>query len=150
MWTNSLLLIISLRRPYLQQVGVACAGVVGNCESLCDVIYALWCEVFSMFGVQWVMPMTVSSFVFGRRNWFGKRSGNWNLVLSCLIRLVWKKRNPRAFQNIERSLDQMKLHWFTPCLNGQRVWGFSHCTSAFENQNSLTFSLKFFELYGFI
>ena len=40
----------------------------------------------------------------------------------------------------------MKLHWFTPCLNGQRVWGFSHCTSAFENQNSHTFSLKFFGL----
>ena len=30
---------------------------------------------------------------------------NWNLVLSCLIQLVWKKRNSRAFQNIERSLD---------------------------------------------
>ena len=25
----------------------------------CDVVYALWSEVFQMFGVQWVMPLTV-------------------------------------------------------------------------------------------
>jgi len=26
-----------------------------------------------MFGVQWMMPITVTSFLFGWRNWFGKQ-----------------------------------------------------------------------------
>uniref|UniRef100_A0A7N2LMX0 Uncharacterized protein n=1 Tax=Quercus lobata TaxID=97700 RepID=A0A7N2LMX0_QUELO len=32
----------------------------------------------------------------------------WNLVLACLIWLVWKERDSRMFEDAERSLDQLK------------------------------------------
>ena len=50
----------------------------------CDIAYALWGDVFQMFGIHWVMPRNVASLLFRRRNWFGKRGSDmWNMVLAC-------------------------------------------------------------------
>ena len=38
----------------------------------CKFSHALWCEAFAVFGIQWVMPRSVSSFFFMWRNWFGR------------------------------------------------------------------------------
>ena len=38
----------------------------------CKYAHALWCEVFLMFGIQWVMPKTVTFLLYGWRNWFGE------------------------------------------------------------------------------
>ena len=55
----------------------------------CKFSHALWCKVFAMFGIQWVMPRLVSSFFFKWRNWFGKHlSTIWNMVPTCLMWLV--------------------------------------------------------------
>ena len=37
----------------------------------CKFAYALWSEVFLMFGVQWVMLNTIVSLLFAWRNWLG-------------------------------------------------------------------------------
>ena len=56
----------------------------------CKISHALWCEVFAVFGIQWVMPRSVKSFFFIWRNWFGKHlSIVWNMVPACLMWLVW-------------------------------------------------------------
>ena len=59
----------------------------------CKFSHALWSEVFLMF-VQLVMPNTVVSLLFAWRNWLGTYSSNvWNMVLACLMWLVWKEHN---------------------------------------------------------
>ena len=62
-----------------------------------------------MFGIHWVLPYTIMpTLLFGWRNWFRKHSSDvWNLVLACLIWLVWKERDSRMFEDAERSLDQL-------------------------------------------
>ena len=87
----------------------------------CKFSHTLRCEAFAMFGIQWVMPRSVSSFFFMCRNWFGKhRSTIWNMVPACffligrymvpacLMWLVWQERNTRTFEDKERILDHLK------------------------------------------
>ena len=46
----------------------------------CKFAYALWSEVFLIFGIQWVMLKTVASLLFGWWNWPGKHSSNiWKI-----------------------------------------------------------------------
>ena len=57
----------------------------------CKFAYALWSEVFLIFGIQWVMLKTVASLLFGWWNWPGKHSSNiWNMVPTCLMWLIWQ------------------------------------------------------------
>ena len=56
-----------------------------------------------------MMPKTVASLLFGWWNWLGKHSSNiWNMVLACLMRLIWQERNNRTFEDIVRSIDLLK------------------------------------------
>ena len=67
--------------------------------------YALWCEVFHVFGVHWVMPKMVNSLLFVWENWFGKHQSTiWNMILGCLLWLVWQERNDRIFEDNERDI----------------------------------------------
>ena len=71
----------------------------------CKFSHALWCEVFVVFGIQWVMPRLVKSFFFIWRNWFGKHlSIIWNMAPACLMWLVWQERNARIFEDKARTL----------------------------------------------
>lgn len=98
MWTAAWGKILTI--DYLFKKGLSLVGwwclcrcsrkILSHLLLHCDIIYALWSGVFSMFGVRWVMPMTILSFLFGGRNWFVKHSSAiWHLVPSCLIWLVW-------------------------------------------------------------
>ena len=40
----------------------------------CDIAYALWTYVLSVFGVQCVLPRSVGDLLFGWRNLFGKNA----------------------------------------------------------------------------
>ena len=42
----------------------------------CNVAYALWGDVFQMFGIQWVLPGNVASLLFSYINWFGKQGSD--------------------------------------------------------------------------
>lgn len=76
----------------------------------CKYAYVLWSEFFFlMFGIQWVMPKIVTSLIFGWRNWLGKHSSNiWNMVLACLMWLIWQECNNHTFEDIVRSTDLLK------------------------------------------
>uniref|UniRef100_A0A2N9GDU1 Reverse transcriptase zinc-binding domain-containing protein n=1 Tax=Fagus sylvatica TaxID=28930 RepID=A0A2N9GDU1_FAGSY len=52
----------------------------------CEVATALWCSVFTMFGIQWVLPAKVLDMLSGWHNWFGRRSSAvWNLAPLCVM-----------------------------------------------------------------
>lgn len=54
----------------------------------------LWSCAFRSFGVSWVLPKRVVDLLAEWRNWFGKHTSNiWNLVLHCVMWVIWKERN---------------------------------------------------------
>ena len=91
------------------------------------------------------MLLTVSSSLFGWKNWFGKHSSVlWNLVPSCLMLLVWKESNSRKFQNAKRSLKKLKSLLIRNLFEWSRVWGFTYSTSVLEFHDSLSCAVQFF------
>ena len=83
-----------------------------------------------MFGVQWVMSDTIVSLLFAWRNWLGTHfSKVWNVVPACLMWLVWKERNARTFEDIERSIDMVKNLMARTLFEWSSIWGLTHCSS---------------------
>ena len=80
----------------------------------CKFSHALWGAIFKVFGIYWVMPKTVSSLLFVWRNWVGKHlSTIWNMVLTCLMWLVWVECNTCIFEDNERPLYHLKALLFS-------------------------------------
>ena len=67
--------------------------------------------LFSMFGVQWVLPATVKEMLLGWNGTFvgKKRKGVWRASLLCLFWTVWKARNKVAFEEKELSIQRLKF-----------------------------------------
>ena len=66
-----------------------------------ELAHALWGEVFLIFGIQWVMPEKVASLLFGWRHWWWRRSSDiWNLILVCLMWIVWGQHNSHTFEDV--------------------------------------------------
>jgi hypothetical protein len=90
----------------------------------CEIASALWCFVLQSFGIQWVIPATVIDLLFGWYNWFGKlNSGVWNLVLLCLMWSLWKERNRRIFEDLEKTLSHLKEQFLGLLYDCSRTWG---------------------------
>ena len=98
--------------PWL--IGVACVDyrccgeIVEHLLLHCEFSHALWSEVFLIFGIQWVMQEKVASFLLRWQNWLRKHSSNvWNLVLACLMWLVWWECNNPTFEDVVSSIDHL-------------------------------------------
>ena len=105
-------LITSFLGVYHWLISVAFAGVMRKLWIIFYSIVSLLmpCEVFLIFGIQWVMPKTVASLLFGWWNWPEKHSSNiWNMVPACLMWLTWWERNNCTFEDIARLIDLLKL-----------------------------------------
>ena len=75
----------------------------------CSVAYSLWVQMLQAFGIQWVMTGSMASLVSCWSNWLGKFASNiWNMVLGCLMWVVWLERNRRSFEAQERTLVQLQ------------------------------------------
>ena len=107
----------------------------------CKFSHALWCEVFVVFGIQWVMPRSVKSFFFIWRNWFGKHlSIIWNMVPACLMWLVWQERNARIFEDKARTLEHLICLLSRTLFLWTCVWGCTNCTAVSDFLVSISFS----------
>jgi hypothetical protein len=70
----------------------------------CKVYFALWSAIFSHFGMSWVMPRRVFDLFAcwwssGRR----RSVAVWMMVPTCLFWCLWRERNNRCFEDLERS-----------------------------------------------
>ena len=74
----------------------------------CEYAQELWSMIFCMFGISWVMPQTVYALL---HCWRRKGSAHivWNVIPSCLMWLLWRERNQRAFKDSERHSAELKL-----------------------------------------
>ena len=67
--------------------------------------------IFSLFGVQWVLHMSVRSNLLGWRVLFvcKEREQSWKAIPLCLFWTLWKERNRRAFNDMEQSEQTIKF-----------------------------------------
>jgi hypothetical protein len=62
--------------------------------------------VLSWFGIQWVMSRNVIELLIA---WRGGRVGMrrkcvWNMIPLCVIWIIWRERNQRSFEGVEKPL----------------------------------------------
>ena len=90
----------------------------------CSVASELWDIFFGLFGVCWVMPMSVVGLFACWQGRFGcHRNGDiWKVVPPCLMWCIWKERNSKCFEDIERSMPDLKLLFFRTLLDWFSVW----------------------------
>ena len=85
---------------------------------------------------------TIVSLLFAWRNWLGTYSSKvWNMVPACLMWLVWKERNARTFEDIERPLDMLKNLLARTLFEWSRIWGLTQSNSLFDFLISIRLSL---------
>ena len=76
----------------------------------CSKAKVLWDLLFSLFGVNWVIPFSVRDTLLG---WHAplkdkKHSKVWRAAPLCLFWMVWKERNRIVFENEVLSLQRLK------------------------------------------
>jgi hypothetical protein len=77
----------------------------------CSMALDLLALVFSMFGMQWVMPRTVLELFSG---WLGRHNSLlvWKMVPHCLVWCLWRERNARHFEDSKHTTNALKLFFF--------------------------------------
>ena len=77
----------------------------------CAYAWELWSLFFCIFGIQWTMPSTVLNLLacWKRRGLTKDQNTIWNAIPGCLIWLIWRERNQRAFEDIERHSVDLKM-----------------------------------------
>ena len=80
----------------------------------CPVAMDLWAMVLGLFGVSWVMPQSVLGLLECWQGRFGHHRNGfiWIIVSHCLMWCIWRERNSRCFEDIERSIPDLKLFFF--------------------------------------
>ena len=80
----------------------------------CPFAMDLWSMVLGLFGVTWVMLHTVLGLLGCWQGSFGRhRNGYiWSIIPHCLMWCLWRERNSRCFEDIERSIPDLKLLFF--------------------------------------
>uniref|UniRef100_A0A2N9HSR5 Reverse transcriptase domain-containing protein n=1 Tax=Fagus sylvatica TaxID=28930 RepID=A0A2N9HSR5_FAGSY len=74
----------------------------------CEYAQELWSMIFCLFGVSWAMPQTTYELLHCWRR-KGPTYVVWNAIPSCLMWLLWRERNQRAFEDAERHSADLKL-----------------------------------------
>ena len=121
-----------------------CCMCCGDGESVdhlllhCPVTHSLWSFMLQAFGVHWVMPRTTAGLLSCWYQWLGKHNSNiWNLIPGCLMWIVWLERNRRSFENMEKTLDELKILCKPSLFEWARCWGFTDSSSLSEFMFSL-------------
>ena len=56
------------------------------------------------------MPGSVAGLLSYWRQWLGNHNLNiWNLILGCLMWIVWLERNCHSFEDDKKMLDELKV-----------------------------------------
>ena len=94
-------------------IGVASVCVVAGDSVVhlmlrCGKVSRLWSFAFRSVGVTWVLPKKVIDLLAGGRNWLEKHSSNiWNLVLHCVMCVIWRERNNHIFEDLVFTGDKL-------------------------------------------
>ena len=79
--------------------------------------------------------------------WLGNHTSYiWNLVLGCLMWIVWLERNHRSFEDTEKTLKELKVLCKCSLFDWSQCWGFTDCSSLWEFLCSLRIASRFLSL----
>ena len=100
----------------------------------CEKAKMLWLMIFSLFGVQWVMHYSVRRNLLG---WHGsfvgkKREKAWRAALLYLMWTIWKERNRKAFDEVERNDQEIKSIFLYTFVDWVRVYIEEHTFSLID------------------
>ena len=112
----------------------------------CPIAFDLWSMVFTLFGIHWVMPKTVVDLLACWQGKLGRHrnSAIWTAVPHCLMWCIWRERNNRHFEDLERSVADLKLFFLETLLDWVTVFGFLFFL---QSMVSWTFVLYALDLY---
>ena len=83
----------------------------------------------------------VCSYFENKLQWIRINNSNiWNLIPGCLMWIVWLERNRRSFENIEKTLDELKVLCQRSLFKWARCQGFTDSSSLLEFMFSLRLS----------
>ena len=84
------------------------------------------------------MPGLVAGLLSCWHQWLGKHNSNiWNLILGCLMWIVCLEQNHRSFEDIEKTLDELKVLCQRSLFEWSCYCGFTDYSSLFEFMFSL-------------
>ena len=90
----------------------------------CPVTHSLWAFMLQAFGIHWVMPGSLADLLSSWHQWLGKHNSEiWNLVLGCLMWIMWLGRNRRSFEDKEKMLEELKILCQRNLLKWSHCWG---------------------------
>ena len=112
----------------------------------CPLAFDLWFMVSTLFGIHWIMPKTVVELLACWQGKFGRHrnAAIWMVVPHCLMWCIWQERNNRHFEDLERSVSDLKLFFLKTLLDWVVVLGFR---SFLQSMVSWTFVLYALDLY---
>ena len=85
-----------------------------------------------------MLSKSVPELFFGWRNLLGKNQSQiWNLIPSCIIWTLWRERNNRTFENVERTDSQFNELFSNTLYDWAIVWGYSSSTYVISFLDSL-------------
>ena len=69
----------------------------------CSFAKELWDMIFTLFGIQWVMPRRVVEMLACWQGSLGRHQNIviWKAILHCMMWCVWRERNARTFEGCE-------------------------------------------------
>jgi hypothetical protein len=100
----------------------------------CSVARDLWNFIFSLFGLQWVMPKEVRDLL---ACWWAGRARLkikelWNSIPHCLFWCIWWERNSRTFEGKERNLLDLKWLILYTLMERSNASGLTSFSSIFD------------------
>ena len=142
-WILTLDNLMLRNRPLVNQCCMCCCDreSVDHLLLHCHVTHTLWTFMLQAFGIHWVMPRLVAGLLSCWHQWLGKHNSNiWNLIPGCLMWIVWFEWNRCSFENMEKTLDELKV--LCQC----SLFEWSHCRG-FTDSLSLSEFMFSFRLY---
>ena len=97
----------------------------------CPIAFDLWSMVFTLFGIHWVMPKIVVELLAYWQGKFGRHRNYaiWIAVPHWLMWCIWWERNNQHFEDLERSVSDLKLFFLKNLLDWVTVLGFRSFSS---------------------
>ena len=100
----------------------------------CPIASDLWSCIFTLFGLQWVMPKGVLDLLacWGEGRGKSKIQDLWNSIPHGIYWVLWWERNSKAFEGKERSVLELKWFLIRTLMDWSNTSGSNYFSSIFE------------------
>ena len=89
----------------------------------CPVAWELWSMVCILFGTPWVMPRSVVDLLTCWKGSLGNSEAGkvWKMIPHCIMWCLWRERNDRTFNGVEKSIPALKFYFLHTLLDWSKA-----------------------------